>query len=356
MDAASPGDIGTTLTARPITRRIPDGSDWDDLVREIGYMYSPAIKAGHQITMRSKKRGSAPAPAPRWQLPKFDGSPIDKELVVGGKTARVFCGLVAEGEPNDRRGMTYLRRYRVIIRASQRGCGAYNISRVCGFVELDDAWKLTKNKNGIARDEEELYAAVEDTCRPVLERAAAIGMTLAAEAFERRIADAVNAGLTAANTKALRHAPRNRTGTIAPTGAGGRHTNARRKQDGQTFGSSGGLKIVHDRLGPSGGIGVFLKPVIYLNLDNPCVERAYQENNDLAAVILSSALIGADHTFAPKPQLELRGVSDMGQQVEKFSRAMGSIIAGNPAVDGRPVLSQPSCKSDNTEESSHADL
>ena len=238
---AEPGEAGTRITVRAVQgklpRRIPEGAEWDRLVADIGYCYSPAIKRGAQITLRAKKKGAIAVPAPRWQMPKFDGETVDTIVTVNGKNARVYCGLVADGEQNPRWGLTYSRGFRVILESSQKGCGSYNISRVCGFVEMDKSWRsdMGKNKSEIIRNADDLYAAVEIACRPVLERADRIGMELRSQAFEAQVSETLNNALAAATAKAKRKSPTKAEEGATPTKIGGKHKKAAVEQDGATF-------------------------------------------------------------------------------------------------------------------------
>lgn len=345
---STPGEVGTVITVSPIVRNIPHGAEWDDLVTEIGYLYSPAIKRGRQITMRAKKKGATPTPVPRWAMPGFEGETIDRTVSVDGKTARVFCGLVQDGAPNPRRGLTYTHGFRVVIPSSQRGCGDFNISRVCGFVDLDDRWTLTKNKNGISKGERELFDEVQAACLPILKRAEAIGMAMESAAFEARASRALNESMAAATEKAKRKSPNNSTGTVRPTQSGIRHKKARDRQPGETMPGpmvGPGLKIVHSSLGEDKGVGEFQSPNVYLNTDNASVAQAYREQNVLATVMVASSLISADYVMTGadknrgvvKNQLSLRGVLASANDTKAFSMAMGSILSG-VSVDGRPTL------------------
>jgi hypothetical protein len=46
-----------------------------------------------------------------------EGETVDTHINIEGKTARVFCGIVKDGEANPYMGLSYLYGYRVIISA-----------------------------------------------------------------------------------------------------------------------------------------------------------------------------------------------------------------------------------------------
>jgi len=245
---AEPGDAGTTLVVQP-TRPPPHGSEWDRLVSNLGYLYSPALKRGVQITLERKTRGSEPEPVPQWKLPAFDGEVIDRTLEVAGKKVHVHCGVVPHGVENPRPGLTYFHGFRVILTNCLRGCGSYTATQVCGYVGLDSGWKLAKNKDEIIDDCEALYAAVELACKPVLERAHKLGMQMQSSAFEAKVSDALTAAL-GGMAKAKRE-PASADGSKKPTGCGGKHKRAAKEQDGDKFRRRLGanIRVVHQNLG-----------------------------------------------------------------------------------------------------------
>jgi hypothetical protein len=339
---AKPGEIGTEITVTP-TKKPPSGNDWKNLLERLGYLYSAALKQGRQIKFKRSTKGSEWEPLLGWRFPKVQGEIIDTTIRVHGKlTARVYCGVVRQGEANPRAGFTYHHKWRVIEQASGNGCGDYGPAHMCGFVELDGSWPLKKNKDGI-RDEEAnaLYAAVEETARPVLERAKQIGTELSSVRFETATSDQLNA-LLAPHQK--RKAKRDRTkkekpGTKHATGTGAKHTKAANEQDGTTFPrKSGGYKVCYDHIGEADRIGQVKAPnSVILNLDNAMVFRIRQDQDIRAAVILAANLIGAEHCYAPNAQPLLPGIQ-VGTSTEDFAKAVGTILSTDLAVDGKPVL------------------
>jgi len=234
-EPAGLGERGTTITVEPVDRSVPHGEDWDKLVAELGYLYSPAIHEGRQITLTAPTRGTRPEPVLPWDPPDLEPGYVETNITVAGRTAHVKCGIVPAGVPHPptRQGLTYWHGFRVIVPASSRGCGSYDTSRVCGFVKLLSGWALSKNKDEII-GADDLYAAVEQVCRPVLEKADKVGRTLDSEAFLSSVSERVNAGIDAAEAKA-RRGKGDTKGKKNPTGDGSPHRKAEREQSGSRF-------------------------------------------------------------------------------------------------------------------------
>jgi hypothetical protein len=328
---------GTSIAISPRVRHPPRGQPWQELVTELGYVFAPALKQGHQIKFKGPSTGGRWAPLVRWELPAFDGEVIDARIEVNGKSARVYCGVVAQGEPNLRGGFTYSHRWRVIERASAHGCGDFSTARVCGFVEIDASWPLTKNKDGVSRDADALYAEVARVARPVLERAESIGMELQSRQFRMHVNARLNAQIAAADRKAKRSRGANH-GTKNPTGNGRPHRQAKHDQPGNRFHARGnGLDVDYVDLGRPDDLGQVKVPGrILLNLANPMIAQCRREQNVEAIVIAAASLIGFHSSQSDKPLLKLLPMNDASGN--GFSRTVGSILSETLFVDGRPAL------------------
>jgi hypothetical protein len=167
---AEPYEKGTIITITPRAKDMAGGKYWTDLLEQLGYLYAPAIRQGRQIKLK-RARAHEWEIVRRWEPPKFQGEHVDAIIEVKGRKARVYVGVVAEGVKNDKAGFTYFHEWRVIEKASANGCGLYNPAKICGFVDLDKSWPLTKNKDAISGDTELLYQAVEAASLAILQRA-----------------------------------------------------------------------------------------------------------------------------------------------------------------------------------------
>jgi hypothetical protein len=318
---------GTTVTIIPLLRKFPEGKDLTDLMDQIGYLFSAAIKAGKQITVQIDR--DPPIIVQRWKMPPLKQSEpmVDQEIEVGGQKARVYCGIVEDGAPNRRCGLTYLYGFRVIIPAGSSGCGNYSPARICGFVELDDSWPLTKNKDSIIAAEA-LFAAVEQVCLPVLKRAEEIGELICSAAFDHDVTCLLRGSMDVKdNQKAHRPGSGDIRGTAVPTGKGEEHKRARKTQPGGKLPrhDASSFSVTHGHLG-NGTIGQVKYPYIILNLDNPFIAQARKEDNKTAAVLAAATLIGVQCCLVPNSQMKLK--FSVGEQPEDISRAVGEILSG----------------------------
>ena len=336
---ARENERGTEIMVTP-TKKPPSGNDWSDLLERLAYLYSAALKQGRQIKFRRPTKGATWEPLKRWELPKFQGEIVDTHISVGARRARVYCGVVRQGEPNPRAGFTYLHRWRVIEQSSGNGCGEYGPAHMCGFVDLDASWPLTKNKDAVRKeDAEALYAAVEEAARPVLERAKEIGVELSSRRFEAQVNEKLHALFSQRRAKAKRgdRKPQGEDGK-KPTGEGGKHERAAKEQDGKTFPKRehSSYTVRFEHLGKVDQLGQVKKPTVLLNLDNPMVARVNRDEIADAVVVMAASLIGAEHCYAPSGQPLLPGIP-MGASTEEFSRAVGTILSTDLALDGKPV-------------------
>jgi hypothetical protein len=338
VEPADTGETGTRITVSPV-RQAPHGEDWNRLVREIGYIYAPALKAGAQITIKPPKRGARPIPVQRWSLPELESDHVDAIVTVGSRTARVYCGIVKSGASNPRAGLTYCHQFRVILPASSHGCGEFSIGNICGFVELDESWTLAKNKTDIVgdrKDRDELEAEIYRLLRPMLERAEQIGSTLECEAFVANLSRELNSMLARPERAKAKRGAGEDHGTIQPTGDGPPHQRAAKEQSGNRFQSRCGrapLRISFVNEGDPASIGRLALPNIVLNRDNKAIAFAHETKNNLALLACCAALLGVQHCFMDKEQLLLRGL-ERGD----FSSAMGGILSSDLRLDGRPAL------------------
>lgn len=339
--SASALDAGTVIVVSP-ARKPPAGEHWQNLLAELSYWYTPAIKHGRQIKFKRPTKGAEWEPLTRWELPEFQGEIVNERIEVHGRGARVYCGVVKDGVANPRPGFTYLHEWRVIEPYSSKGCGRFNPGKMCGFVELDASWPLRKNKDGVSKDADELYAAVEHAALPILERADVIGTTILSRRFEVEVNERLNAMLATHRSRArAKRSAKVEKGTVQPTETGVKHTRAAQEQSGDTFdsrrGDGGAFKVVYANLGTADVVGKVSQPNVILNRDNPVVEQARRDNETMATVILAACLIGAEKCFAPENQTLLRGIMAEATP-EGFSKAVGSILSAELSIDGKPAL------------------
>jgi hypothetical protein len=307
----------------------------------LGYLFSAALKKGRQIKFLRPVKGAQWEPLVRWELPKFDGEPVDTRIVVHGRGARVYCGVVRQGELNPRGGFTYSHEWRVIEQASAHGCGPYSSVRVCGFVDLDSSWPLTKNKDGVSRDAEALYAEVERAALPVLQRAHSIGTELRSQQFDAAANRALNE-LLSQRAKAKR-SKGTKKGTVRPVDTDIHHTRAEKEQPGETFPSrqsSGRFVLDFRPFGHPNSVGEVKPPSqVVLNLDCPAISDLRHRNDMTSIVLIALALLSAEHCDSDTDRPLFKSLpKPAGFSTTEFSKAMGALLSTPIMVDGKTTL------------------
>jgi len=338
---SAPGDIGTHVMVKPVIRRVPEGKEWDKLLELLGYIYTPAINDGKQIVLVNGRRGQLPTPLTQWHRPELEPGYVNETIDVNGKRAQVCVGIVADGVPNERPGITYFHGFRVIQAASSRGCAPYGVRRISGSVRLSREWTLNKNKDGVAKDENALYGAVFDACKSVLERAECRTQQLESAALLNRAESFVNNVLAPPNTKAKRDKGSTH-GTKRPTGDGAKHKNAKQTQPGHTFtkGLRGNVRIELIEWPNDERIGHYeLGGSVLVNKSHPAIQGILDAQNDMGLVQVVLALVGSWHAVHP---LDNRGqgllrMDRNGDMVEQFALFYGRALL-SAVVDGKSIL------------------
>ncbi len=286
-------DVGTTIRVSPVDKRIPTDTKLDELLMRLGYLFSPAINTGAVIRVFMGKEATV---LRAYRLPRFDGAAIDQELTVDGKTIRVHCGLVADGETNHRQGLTYYHGHRTILGPTAEGCEGFSTARIAGVVELKSGWQLTKNKDNVNRSSDKLFAAVFSAIRPILERAEKITQSQQNDSFQLEVENMLNLaafGDTAgeADSKAVR-SEGDKRGRIEPKGSGRKHRDARVIQPGRTFASRNftRLTVVYAALS-EGTLGEFASNGhVHLSTNHPAVTKALGDRNVSTVAILACSV------------------------------------------------------------------
>jgi hypothetical protein len=329
------GARGTVIEIRPCIRRFPEGKALDSLLRELGYLYSPAIKRGVQIQIRVRRRGADPVVLQRWELPALTDL-VDTEIVVGERRAKVYVGIIKEGQPNPRPGITYVHGFRVVKHNGALGCGGMDHSNICGFVALDHSWELTKNKDDVSQHKEELGAAVFTVLRELLTKAAARDQALQFSEFNDEVEKQLNAMLGGPADSRGKRDPGEEKGTKTPKNTGRKHSRAAKEQDGTTFRRRfGSLRVNYVDLGDPEKLGDHSESRVILNTANAFIANVRAQQNK-EAVALSALLVFME---------SVRTEEASGQRRLKYNatgdilRDIGKVLASPAQVDGRPLLS-----------------
>lgn len=284
-------NVGTTIIVSPVDKVIPSGKRLDELAARLGYLFSPAIARGCEITLEF---GADVRSLVAYRLPAFDGDAIEASASVDGKTVYIKCGLVADGAHNPNPGLTYYHGHRTILGPTASGCGDHSTSRIAGVVRLDAGWQLTKNKDNVSRSTDKLFAEVYKHILPVLKRSEVIAKSKESSAFQRQVEEMLNLAMFGSarglevDSKAVR-GKGDTHGTVQPKGTGRRHQGAKVIQPGLTFASRKftHLRFEFVRMDPS-LLGEFSdNGVVQLNEDNVFVRSLKSRNNAEAIALLA---------------------------------------------------------------------
>lgn len=270
---------GTDIKVQPLKMRFPEGKDRETLAEQLGYIYAPALKEHRVVTIRA---GGATLDLAkyRWRLPALSEH-IDELIEIGGKQARLYAGIVADGEDNSRPGLSYQHGWRVVKAASREGCGTHGTQKICGFVTIIKGWDRTKNKDDLV-DAEDLYEEIERRMGPLLDKADRASHHIELSGAIHALESALSSALSPPDRKATRRRTNEKPGTVVPTNAGPKPAQAESTRPGGKIrqkGAGGQIKLElcngwHDGM-PLGKFERTTKvTAISLYKDHPWIARA----------------------------------------------------------------------------------
>lgn len=326
---AENGEVGTELSIRSYTRGMPDHKA---LLNELSYTFAPALWAGKQIVLKFPRKSYTCA---GWKLPDMEDI-IQDRFEIAGKRVRLQAGIVAIGAVNSRQGFSICHGHRIIVN-SGFGSKDMSVARICGIIELDSAWRLSKNKTEIVDDNNaELQQAIFDRCRHILEKAAQQTKLLRNSALEQRVTESLRALLLSQKKeKAKRASPANPTGAVKPTGKGGRHKRAAHTQPGERFLSKcdiGSMRMEWESR-TDNSIGRIDIPghAIYLNDTHKRLQRHRETENDDALVDICMALLSYEAVESDQRAI-LPGLRDYGGFISTWSNVLQSQQVTDEAI------------------------
>lgn len=318
---ADHGERGTRITFANVIRPMPIGKDLDKLISDLGYLFSPAIKAGKQIVFRTK--GRQPIMAQRFVLPRLENI-RECDVIVDGKRAHVHVGVVPEGDPNPRPGISYTHLHRVITPACGLGCNGNNYSRISGWVALDGQWKLNKNKDGVNVDEEELGAAVFGAIRDVIEVGAKQSMSIRSAHLAKSLTAMLRGMLS--EVGATRDKTNDKSGTVRPKNTERKHerTTNPKPGSGRRIVDASKLNIEFKPCEePHIGSVDLRGPTIWLAENNAWISRLRNEENLDALIGVAMGLL-ANASREPGAQTSFRFGRD--QSEISFEKILGMLL------------------------------
>lgn len=172
-----------------------------ETIEELRFRYSPAIENyGKQILFRKKQNGEF-VPLTKYEYPALNDYCV-KDIVVGGKKARVAMGIVPDGvriAPRIR-GMSISFGYRVIEKNSSLGFCGRPVPGVVATCQLGEGWRLSKNKTELKEGTQQLgeaiYAEFSDFVERVSSRSRSIQLDNVAKGLNSILKDMSQAGKT----------------------------------------------------------------------------------------------------------------------------------------------------------------
>jgi len=312
-------DIGTVLTFRNFKKRT---ANYSKLVEDLSYTFSPALRSGRQILLKSPRQKKITV-CSGW-IPPVMEKVIEDEFMVGGKGVKIRVGIVPEGVKNKRSGFSFSHRHRIITN-SALGSNGHSVSRICGLVELDRKWVLSKNKTDIVSDQIPLAEAIWVRCGDIIKESAKQARIISNRELEAKVSDALQS-LLSPKKKARRDVDSKKNGTKDPTGKGSKHRRAKKVQPGDSLIAkcAAGAFRMEQESNDEGNVGHVDIPggVIYLDPNHGRIKHHIESDNTEALVDTCMTLL--THEAVETNQ---RGCFPSMKNNEGFVEILSTILA-----------------------------
>lgn len=185
---------GLTVRCSQIERSAPTEKQMGSLVRDLSFMFYPAISDGVKIvsTLNGSKSQWGTYPIPE----RTDV--ILRDISVKGKKISIDVGIVPSEIPNPKSGLNYYRAHRLIKAGSVLGCGQANVSRIFGMIRLDRDWRISPDKSEIVDPHiDDMSEAIENVIRPLLDKAGKMAEVIAIKNIETELSMLLTSSITA---------------------------------------------------------------------------------------------------------------------------------------------------------------
>jgi hypothetical protein len=201
-------------------KKYPSKSEFESLA----WVFTPAISSGRSITTCKADRNSVLTPS---ILPPMTDCVRDT-FDVDGRKISIEIGIVKKGHSMSRGPLWLIFGHRVIDKTNL-GCGNYSTMGIGGSITLDEVWKpfLTKNKDGMTADLDNVGAAILQRIEPLLKHAQSISEDVESAKMRHELEGMLNASCildpggepgNKGKRKQKRRPAKNNTGTVTPVG------------------------------------------------------------------------------------------------------------------------------------------
>lgn len=304
-----------------------------DAKSQLSWVFTPAIEDGKQVVFIEEKVPKK-KPLIACRLPVFIDS-VRESFDVNGKRVDIHIGIIADGDRIEK-GPFWIQHEHRNICSSSIGAKGFTLSRVGGVIHLGSGWKLTKNKDDLSDNREELDEEIHSRIKFLLQKAEQLSMDVQASALRTELESMVNEAIGEARREARSAASRS-TGTVVQKNTDRKRRNAAAVHEnlsGSVNRTNGrrrtGFSLAFgadesDRLGNYDS----LANTVTLNLDHPFVRHTKDVANihalyAVAIAILSEAICNSDN----------RGNKTLFE-VEDFGMTFGMIIKTVRCEDAR---------------------
>jgi len=283
--AADGAKSGTTLVFDPLDskRTAPKMESVERLQRT----FMPALKDGRQVILRlSGRKAQRLKPA---DLPIIEDV-ISESFEIEGHGVSISIGIVPAGTANPDPGFVVIYGHRVVC-TTTLGCGEYSVARMSGTITLDKTWKgkIAPHKDNISAYREELDQEIQSRIILILQKAHSQSMNAETQAMVDELSRLLKEGI--AGLKGQRDPPRNNSGTIKPTGRGGKHRNLQKTQRGDGSGKPRrGIQVDFYDAGRDDVLGKCEDKRVVLNSTHPAIGSSQKSNNILALYSIAFGL------------------------------------------------------------------
>lgn len=291
-----------------------------DAFSDLAFTFTPAIQAGKQI-FRQLKGSRIPLSA--HVMPLRDDV-VKSEFEVDGKHVAIDIGILPEGVSF--RGPLWLIYGHRIIDKTSLGTGQYLSSRIGGSITLGKGWRLSKNKDTLANDEERLQDAIFVRIEHILKKAESLAESVESLQFLNELQSMLNASISEANKREKR-SKGDSTGTRTPAATGRKRTRAQKVTDnpGSVEATIAGRRrgfLIDYCDDDEKKIGRFESRTCKVSLNNkhPFVQ-ANKGKNHLALLVVAASLIADSQC-----RNDENGKRLLGFAFSDFSEALGGIV------------------------------